>query len=594
MSESAPADRADREIVVGETETGEHYTLPVEDILTGRAFITGKSGSGKSNTASVIAEELLDRQHPFLVVDVDGEYYGLKESYEILHVGATDRCDLQVGPEHAGKLAELALDQHVPIILDVSGYVDQNVVDELVAEVARELFVREQDRRLPFIMLVEEVHEFLPQQGGLDDVGEMLIRVAKRGRKHGLGIAGLSQRPANVKKDFITQADLLVWHRLTWDNDTDVVARVVDRDTADAVEGLDDGEAFVQADWSEVDVKRVQFRRKETFDAGATPGLDDVDRPELKSIGEDLVDELEEISEQHSRRQDRIAELEATIDEKDERIEELERKLENQEDIAEAAQQMAEAFQNGADDGTSTAEDVPADWEEKLATKNETIADLRDDVEDLQAELADVQAERDGLEAELERLRSYEDRVEQAERIEEQLDEARDVLGVDVNETASAAAGGQGDEVEDLRAELADAQERIADLEAENERLRDTAEEDGVTVPTDYQDFIDEPVVQDAIEDAKEKSSASPRYVKGVVASIVQKDGPVDYETVANRLGVSTTTDVSKAASTLETLGVLERVQQSPAKVDFDLNGVAEIKEAQQRREQAEAVMEGL
>jgi len=100
--------------------------------------------------------------------------------------------------------------------------------------------------------------------------------------------------------------------------------------------------------------------------------------------------------------------------------------------------------------------------------------------------------------------------------------------------------------------------------------------------------------VKEAIEEAKEKTTASPRYVKGVVAAIIQEGGPVDYETIAERLGVSTTSDVSKAASTLEMLGVLERVQQSPAKVDFDLDGIADIKEAQQRREQAEAVMDEL
>jgi hypothetical protein len=123
-------------ITVGDTTDGQSYQLPVEDVLTGRAFATGKSGAGKSNTGSVIAEELLTRGHPLLIVDTDGEYWGLKEEYEILHVGATDECDLQVGPEHAGKLAELALDQHIPIILDVSGYVDSDTSDALVRETA--------------------------------------------------------------------------------------------------------------------------------------------------------------------------------------------------------------------------------------------------------------------------------------------------------------------------------------------------------------------------------------------------------------------------------------------------------------------------
>ena len=77
------------------------YDLPVVDVLTGRGFITGKSGSGKSNTASVVVEQLLENGFPCLIVDTDGEYYGLKERFEMLHVGADEECDLQVGPEHA-------------------------------------------------------------------------------------------------------------------------------------------------------------------------------------------------------------------------------------------------------------------------------------------------------------------------------------------------------------------------------------------------------------------------------------------------------------------------------------------------------------
>lgn len=105
---------------------GEGLELPIVEVLAGRSFITGKSGSGKSNTASVIIEELLDQQFPVMIVDTDGEYWGLKEDYEILHVGGDSECDLIVGPEHAEKLAELSLEQNVPIILDVSGYLEES------------------------------------------------------------------------------------------------------------------------------------------------------------------------------------------------------------------------------------------------------------------------------------------------------------------------------------------------------------------------------------------------------------------------------------------------------------------------------------
>jgi hypothetical protein len=270
------------------TLSADGFAVPTVEVLTGRGFITGKSGSGKSNTASVVAEELLDASVPLMLVDTDGEYYGLKEQYELLHVGGDNRCDLQVDASHADRLAKVALDRGVPIILDTSGFDDPDEGRELVGAVVERLFAREKEARTPFLLVVEEAHEFVPQQGGLDDVGETLVRVAKRGRKRGLGMCALSQRPASVSKDYITQCDWLVWHRLTWENDTAVVSRILGDEAAADVHELADGEAIVRTDW-DGDVRRVRFRRKRTFDAGATPDLDDIERPDLRSVDDDLI-----------------------------------------------------------------------------------------------------------------------------------------------------------------------------------------------------------------------------------------------------------------------------------------------------------------
>ena len=332
----------------GDRDPGASVELPVVDILTGRGFITGKSGSGKSNTASVVIEKLLDKSFPVLIVDTDGEYYGLKEQFELLHAGADEECDIVVSPEHADKIAGLALEENVPIILDVSGYLDDDEAQRLLTEVAKSLFAKEKKLKKPFLMLVEECHEYLPEGGGMTEAGRMLIKIGKRGRKHGLGIVGISQRPADVKKDFITQCDWLVWHRLTWDNDTKVVGRILGSEYADAIEGLDDGEAFLVADWSG-SLRRVQFHKKRTFDAGATPGLEDFERPELKSIDGDLVSELEAISEEQARRESQIADLRQKLDKKEARIRELERELEEARDLSRMADQFAQAMFRTAD-----------------------------------------------------------------------------------------------------------------------------------------------------------------------------------------------------------------------------------------------------
>jgi hypothetical protein len=364
------------------TAPGAAVSLPIVELLTGRGFITGKSGSGKSNSASVVAEKLLDEGFGLLIVDVEGEYYGLKEEFELLHAGADEECDIQVDPEHAEKLASLALEENVPIILDVSGYLDEDVADQLVFETARQLFAKEKKLKKPFLMLVEEVHEYIPEGGGMSDAGRMLVKVGKRGRKHGLGIVGISQRPANVKKDFITQCDWLVWHRLTWDNDTKVVRRIIDREHAEAVEDLDDGEAFLMTDWSEA-VRRVQFHRKSTFDAGATPGLDDFERPELKSVSGDLVDEIREISEEQERRESELADLRQELERKERKIADLESELEQARDLERMADRFSQALLGRADaphrtDEGDDADDAADDREATNATDGEDATDTAD------------------------------------------------------------------------------------------------------------------------------------------------------------------------------------------------------------------------
>ncbi|MFB6083024.1 MAG: LAGLIDADG family homing endonuclease [Halorientalis sp.] len=329
--------------VVSVEELDQERTVYDLDVELNDNFVANGVFVHNSNTASVVAENLLDAGFGILIVDIDGEYYGLKEEYEILHVGADDECDIQVTTEHAGKIASLALEQNVPIILDVSSFLDEDEAESLLTEVSRQLFAKEKKLKQPFLMLVEEVHEWIPEKGSVTEAGKMLIKIGKRGRKHGLGMVGISQRPADVKKDFITQCDWLVWHRLTWNNDTKVVSRILGSEYAEAVEDLDDGEAFMMTDWAE-QVKRVQFHRKQTFDAGATPGLEDVDRPDLKSVSSDLVSELEEISEEKQRTEDRIQELRQELDEKNSRIAELEKELQDARDMSRMADQFVDAL----------------------------------------------------------------------------------------------------------------------------------------------------------------------------------------------------------------------------------------------------------
>lgn len=276
---------SDDQILVGR----DSYTLPTHKLLTGRTFVTGKSGSGKSNTATVMMERLLEYGRPFIVIDTDGEYWGLRDKYEILHVGRGEDCHVDITTDQAELLVELVLEDEMPVIVDVSGYLEIEEANELLEAVVRTLFVKEQEYRKPLLLFVEELQEYLPQTGKQGDLGQVMTRVAKRGRKHGLGVCGMSQRPSAVDKDYITQCELIVWHRLTWPNDTDVVKDIMGTDAADDVQALDQGEALVQADWVG-DVERVHFYQKSTHDAGATPDQGPEFTPELVPIPDRYID----------------------------------------------------------------------------------------------------------------------------------------------------------------------------------------------------------------------------------------------------------------------------------------------------------------
>ncbi len=291
---------------------GDDVRLPLVDILTGRGFVTGKSGSGKSNSVNVVVEEILDRDQPLLIVDTDGEYWGLKEQYHVLHLGNGDQCDVRVTSTDAETIVDLALVERVPIILDTSGFIHEEDAQDIVFRVVRELFHREKTLKEPFLLIVEEAHEYIPESGGSTEMAEMLIQVAKRGRKHGLGFCGVSQRPASVDKDFITQCDWIVWHRLTWKNDTEVVRSMLGSDAASTVEDLDPGESLLMTDWDD-QLRRVQFRMKRTFDAGATPGFDDFEPPPLVPVDPAVLNRFDE------RRQNvDYGEVEGVNDEDDE------------------------------------------------------------------------------------------------------------------------------------------------------------------------------------------------------------------------------------------------------------------------------------
>jgi hypothetical protein len=544
---------------------GQAVTLPLEKVLVGRAFLTGKSGAGKSNTASVVIERLLDAGRPLAIVDVEGEYYGLKEQYELLHAGADDAADIQVGPEHAEKLAQLAIGRSVPVILDLSGFLDEQVADDLVGAFARALFATAKQEREPFPLFLEECHEYIPQQGTAGETGEAVIRIAKRGRKHGLGLVGISQRPASVDKDYITQCNWLVWHRLTWDNDTSVVRRVLGSDYADAVQDLGDGEAFLVADWADA-VRRVQIDRKETFDAGAAPGLEDADRPDLKSVSENLVDELAAISEQAQQRRDELDRLRAENERLRGEIDALEDELADTKDIRGImADMVGSVAGGGADDQEQIT--VEIDGSELLVPEvlHAEVMEVRDRAREAEQRIDDLTAERDRHRKAAEHLAAlfeeqvtpegYEDVRAFVEEFGELVERHGSVLHLDADEeTARLRERAREAEarVETLERQLADAEPAVGDDAGSGTGLLDA----------DLTALLQHEAIQTAIDTAIERGTRADEHYRTALSVLASAEGT--HKTASEVAGPlkSSERTVRDVLKDLHTAGVVDRTSK--------------------------------
>jgi len=103
----------------------------------------------------------------------------------------------------------------------------------------------------PTVVMVDEAHNFLGRQIGTEDYAARLDAfelITKEGRKYGLNICLVSQRPRDITEGVLSQMGTLIVHRLTNDQDRAVVERAcgeIDRAASAFLPNLRPGEAAI-------------------------------------------------------------------------------------------------------------------------------------------------------------------------------------------------------------------------------------------------------------------------------------------------------------------------------------------------------------
>ena len=110
-------------------------------------------------------------------------------------------------------------------------------------------------KRAPFAILCDEAHLYLPIHEDADGAQKQALgnfeRIAKEGRKYGISLVVISQRPSDVSKTILSQCNNFIVLRLSNDRDKSVIKNLL----PDALKGildqlplLDVGEAIVIGD----------------------------------------------------------------------------------------------------------------------------------------------------------------------------------------------------------------------------------------------------------------------------------------------------------------------------------------------------------
>jgi len=111
------------------------------------------------------------------------------------------------------------------------------------------------DKRTPFSLLCDEAHLYLPVKDDADAVQKQALynfeRIAKEGRKYGVSLFVVSQRPSDVSRTILSQCNNFIVLRLTNDRDQNVVKNLVPdslKGVTDCLPILDVGEGIVLGD----------------------------------------------------------------------------------------------------------------------------------------------------------------------------------------------------------------------------------------------------------------------------------------------------------------------------------------------------------
>ena len=112
-------------------------------------------------------------------------------------------------------------------VLDLAG-VPSEILNVIVAVLCRMAFDFGlwSGHSVPLLLVCEEAHRYAPQAAGVgfDPAKRALARIAREGRKYGVSLGVLSQRPSDLDASILSQCSTMLAFRMTNEKDQDIIS----------------------------------------------------------------------------------------------------------------------------------------------------------------------------------------------------------------------------------------------------------------------------------------------------------------------------------------------------------------------------------
>jgi len=286
-------------VATRELRISEQLALPIQAVTETFGILAIKR-VGKSNAGVVMAEEMYDAGLPWVAIDPKGDWWGVRASADGKGPGLPvvvfggEHGDVPLEETSGRLIADLVVDQRLTCVLDVSGLMDTNksAARRFLTDFAERLYAR---NREPLHLFCEEADEYIPQlvRGDAAKMVGAFERLVKRGGFRGIGVTLITQRSASLNKDVLTQIGTLMVLQTTSPQDRKailgwVVQHALGQELVDGLPELAKGEAWIFSPaWLRI-LKKITFRRRRTFDSGATPEIGVKLRPPATHADVDL------------------------------------------------------------------------------------------------------------------------------------------------------------------------------------------------------------------------------------------------------------------------------------------------------------------